>query len=65
MVFNHPDIEQRWENFGIFLAIAALLFDIFLRLVDLQLQLEFLIAYLILVPLIIGLLLPNLLLPHR
>ncbi len=65
MIFNHPDLNQRWENFGIFLAVLALIFDIFLRLIDLQLQLEFLIAYWILVLLISGLGLPHLLLPHK
>ena len=64
-VLNHPDLNQRWENFGILLAVIVLFGDIFLRLAETHLQLELLIIIFSLILLIGGIALPNLLLPHE
>jgi hypothetical protein len=36
MVFKHPDLNQRWSNFGIFLAISAFLTDLLFTFYELR-----------------------------
>ena len=43
MVLRHPDLNQRWENFGIFLAIAVFIFDVFMRMIELHIYPEILV----------------------
>jgi hypothetical protein len=65
MVFRHPNISQRWENFGIFLAIATLILDVFLRMVELSFSLEALSFIAIVVVLAFVFLPPMILVPRR
>ena len=65
MVFCHPNISQRWENFGIFLTIIALIFDIFLRIAELNLRIEILSFVVIVTVLAFVLLPPTILVPRK
>jgi hypothetical protein len=63
MVLRHPDISQRWENFGILFAIITLCFDIFIG----TLQWDFCVKLVIAVIMILAVVFlpPLILVPHE